>query len=176
MITCFINGWNTWHHVQEKMISNRILISGLYTRVFLQHWIMERGHSLTTLKRFCTLLTTYLPKVSSSYHRCDEYFSQLSFDSEMHTKSAAVAEFVYTSESNESWEKHSTERWQDNLPLSNLKKDILWCDQPCISWQNDNWHHGWSSSRRRGRLTWRKSCNGIILFYVSDGQKNALFS
>ena len=34
-----------------------------------------------------------------------EYFSQLSFDSEMYTKSAAVADFVYISESNESCEK-----------------------------------------------------------------------
>ena len=39
-----------------------------------------------------------------------ECFSQLSFDSEVYTKSAAVAAFVYTSESNESCEKHSTKR------------------------------------------------------------------
>ena len=45
-----------------------------------------------------------------SYHLCVECFSQLSFDSEMYTKSAAVAYFVYTSESNESCEKHSTQR------------------------------------------------------------------
>ena len=51
-----------------------------------------------------------LSKVSSSYHLCVKYFSQLSFDSEMYTKSAAVADFVYTSESNESCEKHSTQR------------------------------------------------------------------
>ena len=47
--------------------------------------------------------------VSSSYHLCVEYFFQLSFDLEMYTKSA-VADFVYTSESNESWEKHSMRR------------------------------------------------------------------
>ena len=47
--------------------------------------------------------------VSSSYHLCVEYFSQLSFDSEIYTK-LAIADFVYTSESNESWEKHSTQR------------------------------------------------------------------
>ena len=46
-------------------------------------------------------------KVSSSYHLCVECFSQLSFDSEVYTKSAAVADFVYT---NESCEKHSTQR------------------------------------------------------------------
>ena len=56
-------------------------------------------------------------KVSSSYHLCVECFSQLSFDSEMYTKSAAVANFVYNSESNESCEKHSTQRWKDNLRL-----------------------------------------------------------
>ena len=44
-----------------------------------------------------------------SYHLCVECFSKLSFDSEVYTKSAAV-DFVYTSESNESCEKHSTER------------------------------------------------------------------
>ena len=49
-------------------------------------------------------------KMTSSYHLCVECFSQLSFDSEMYTKSAAVADFVYTSESNESCEKHSTKR------------------------------------------------------------------
>ena len=37
-------------------------------------------------------------------------FSQLSFDSEMYIKSSAVADFVYTSESNESCEKCSTQR------------------------------------------------------------------
>ena len=49
-------------------------------------------------------------KVSSSYHLCVECFSQLSFDSEVYTKSATVADFVYTSVSNESCEKHSMHR------------------------------------------------------------------
>ena len=49
-------------------------------------------------------------KVSLSYHLCVECFSQLSFDSEVYTKSATAADFVYTSESNESCEKHSTQR------------------------------------------------------------------
>ena len=35
-----------------------------------------------------------------SYHLCVECFSQLSFDSEVYTKSVTVADFVYTSESN----------------------------------------------------------------------------
>ena len=50
------------------------------------------------------------PKVSSSYHLCVKCFSQLSFDSEVYTKSATAADFVYTSESNESCEKHLTQR------------------------------------------------------------------
>ena len=44
------------------------------------------------------------------YHLCVECFSQLSFDSEVYTKSAAVDDFVYTSESNERGEKHWTQR------------------------------------------------------------------
>ena len=44
-------------------------------------------------------------KVSSFYHLCVECFSQLSFDSEVYTKSTTAADFVYTSESNESCEK-----------------------------------------------------------------------
>ena len=53
----------------------------------------------------------FITKVSSSYHLCVECFSQLSFDAEVYTKSAAVADFVYTSESNETCEKHSRQRW-----------------------------------------------------------------
>ena len=50
-------------------------------------------------------------KVSSSYHLCIECFLQLSFDSEfVYTKSATADDFVYTSESNESCEKNSTQR------------------------------------------------------------------
>ena len=45
-----------------------------------------------------------------SYHLCVKCFSQLSFDSEVYTKSATAADFVYTSESNESSEKHLTQR------------------------------------------------------------------
>ena len=44
-----------------------------------------------------------------SYHLCVECFSQLSFVSKVYTKSAAVADFVYTSESNESCEKYLTQ-------------------------------------------------------------------
>ena len=50
------------------------------------------------------------PKGRLFYHLCVECFSQLSFDSEVYTKSVTAADFVYTSESNESCEKHSTQR------------------------------------------------------------------
>ena len=46
-----------------------------------------------------------------SYHLCVECFSQLSFDSEVYAKLATATDFVYISESNESCEKHSTQRW-----------------------------------------------------------------
>ena len=46
----------------------------------------------------CSLICT---KGRLSYHLYVECFSQLSFDSEVYTKSAAVADFEYTSESNE---------------------------------------------------------------------------
>ena len=35
------------------------------------------------------------------YHLCVKCFSQLSFDSEVYTKSATAVDFLYTSESNE---------------------------------------------------------------------------
>ena len=50
-------------------------------------------------------------KVSSSYHLCIKYFLKLSFDSKVYTKSAVVADFVYTSESNESCKKYSMQTW-----------------------------------------------------------------
>ena len=53
----------------------------------------------------------YFFEIKLSYHLCVECFSQLSFDSEVYTKSATAADFVYISESNTSCEKHSTQRW-----------------------------------------------------------------
>ena len=44
-----------------------------------------------------------------SCHLCVKYFPQLSFDLDMHTKSTA-ADYVNISESNEHWEKYSTQR------------------------------------------------------------------
>ena len=57
-------------------------------------------------------LRFFWPNVrKKNYHLWVESFSQLSFDSKVYTKSAAVADFVYTSETNESCEKHLTQRW-----------------------------------------------------------------
>jgi hypothetical protein len=50
------------------------------------------------------VLIIRIDKGRLSYHLCVEYFSQLS-------KSETAADFVYISKSNESWEKHSTQRW-----------------------------------------------------------------
>ena len=72
--------------------------------------ILGHGCTLTGCFKTCGLQKFITHKVSSSYHLCVECFSQLSFDSEVYTKSAAVAYFVYTSESNDSCEKHSTQR------------------------------------------------------------------
>ena len=69
--------------------------------------------SLAKLKLFCLYFNHFPMHVTKgrlSYHLFIECFSQLSFDSEVYTKSAAVADFVYTSESNESCEKQSTQR------------------------------------------------------------------
>ena len=53
----------------------------------------------------------YTTKVTSSYHLCVEYFSQFSFDSEMYTYCfKTAADYIYISESNEDWEKYSTQR------------------------------------------------------------------
>ena len=65
----------------------------------------------STINMISKWILSYVVKVSSSYHLSVECFSQLSFDSEVYTKSAAVSDFVYSSESNESCEKHSTQRW-----------------------------------------------------------------
>ena len=64
---------------------------------------------MTNKVSLCFLIQP-LSKASSSYHLCVKYFSQLSYDSEMYTKSATASDFVYISESNESCEKYSTQR------------------------------------------------------------------
>ena len=62
--------------------------------------------------KFCEISNVDLTvtKGRLSHHLCVECFSQLSFDSEVYTKSTTAADFVYTSESNESCEKHSMQR------------------------------------------------------------------
>ena len=76
-------------------------------KIFLYYFILE---TCLSIARSYNEKKVYDPKLSSSYHLSVECFSQLSFDSEVYTKSAAVADFVYTSESNKSCEKQSTQR------------------------------------------------------------------
>ena len=58
----------------------------------------------------CYVILRLMTKGRLSYHLCVKCFSKLSSDSEVYIKSAAVADFVYTSESKESCEKHLTQR------------------------------------------------------------------
>ena len=64
-------------------------------------WILEAEGPLFVKK---------MRSLKGGYPIIIECFSQLSFDSEVYTKTAAVADFVYTSKSNESCEKHLTKR------------------------------------------------------------------
>ena len=73
-------------------------------------WIYEVIVSPKMLTKFEGFLPWKFIKVSLFYHLCVECFSQLLFDSEVYTKSATAADFVYISESNESCDKHSTQR------------------------------------------------------------------
>ena len=70
----------------------------------------RNGYSLNVLSGLRGLYNLDFAKGRLSYHLCVECFSQLSFDSEVYTKSATAADFVYTSESNESCEKDSMQR------------------------------------------------------------------
>ena len=65
---------------------------------------------LTPLLRLTQIFAFVLKEGYPTYHLCVQCFSQLSFDSEMYTKSATADDFVYISETNESCEKHSTQR------------------------------------------------------------------
>ena len=87
-------------------VSNYI-VQGLSNRGVGRSEILWQG-ACSTPRPFEEKL--FASKGSLSYHLCVECFSQLSFDSGAYTKSAAVADFVYTSESNESCEKHSKQR------------------------------------------------------------------
>ena len=89
--------------------------------LFFCTWFISPFFRKTTGYFVCLLLSTKKTKVRLysvtfkgrlSYHLCVECFSQLSFDSEVYTKSAAVADFVYSSESNESCEniRHKDDR------------------------------------------------------------------
>ena len=84
---------------------------------------VERTDSLELIPSVSWLIVCIKGRLS--YHLCVECFSKLSFDAEVYTKSAAVADFVYTSESNESCEKHSTQRWYDEVTLVFFKTKCL---------------------------------------------------
>ena len=60
-----------------------------------------------------------------SYHLGVECFSQLSFDSEVYTKSATAADFIYISESNDSWKniRHKDDRM--NSLYHNAKNCVI---------------------------------------------------
>ena len=64
-------------------------------------WILEAEGPLFVKK---------MRSLKGGYPIIIECFSQLSFDSEVYTKSTTAADFVYTYESNESCEKHSMQR------------------------------------------------------------------
>ena len=83
-------------NVKWKIFSNFVTFSYLN---FNMIWMF------TTLIMYSPFSLNYkistVTKVSSSYHLCVKCFSQLSFDSEVYTKSATAVDFLYTSESNE---------------------------------------------------------------------------
>ena len=70
----------------------------------------QRYFVFKIVQTYCEKILLQFTKGRLSYHLSVECFSQLSFVSEVYTKLSAVADFVYTSESNESCEKHSTQR------------------------------------------------------------------
>ena len=84
--------------VSLSWVKNWAIKSQCHKNKGIYPWFKSDETCLTAIAKYT--------KVRSYYYLCVEYFSQLSFDSEMYTKSAAVADFVYISESNESWEKH----------------------------------------------------------------------
>ena len=84
-----------------------MVLKAANARKILQHGV---GLYFVNFKIIPLCYFLFYTKVSSPYHLCVKYFSQLSFDSEVYTKSTTAADFVYTSESNESCEKHSTQR------------------------------------------------------------------
>ena len=87
-------------------------------------------------RHFFLSLVFRFTKGRLSHHLCVECFSQLSFDSEMYTKSAANSDFVYIYESNESSKL--------NIP-STLNIDlILWHTQLIVCAANvKSWFKSW---------------------------------
>ena len=96
--------------------------------------IFWEGHKIwkkiiLTLQWFFNLSNKESTKVSSSYHLCVECFSQLSFDSEVYTKLATAADFVYTwiGELDNSWFRFLMSRtgyWSLTKNLSNFDSPL----------------------------------------------------
>ena len=98
-----------WCRVSEKSPSILFLFPMRTTNTMQWGEIISMEHfyfkptikltGLSLLQFFCGGIKQFFrTKVCSPYHLCVECFSQLSFISEMYTKSAAVANFAYISE------------------------------------------------------------------------------
>ena len=75
----------------RKVIGNKILFLVILEQcVEINNFIILRASLLIMPTYFCCQIFLDLLKVSSSYHLCVECFSQLSFDSEVYTKSATL--------------------------------------------------------------------------------------
>ena len=64
--------------------------------IFIEKFIRKSEFVVYMFDLMNKCLVSNLTKGRLSYHLFVECFSQLSFDSEVHTKSATAAEFVYT--------------------------------------------------------------------------------
>ena len=85
-------------HYEPLMISQKETPRASHGGILgISHYIIGgQGKKQTEFPSVTSLMVhTLFLKVSSSYHLCVECFSQLSFDSEVYTKSAAVSDFVY---------------------------------------------------------------------------------
>ena len=109
-------------NVWEKITSNRCLINFRTSYQFHSYYDSAQYNllklhiiwSYELKKHYWQNIAFY--KVTSSYHLCVQYFSQFSFDWEMYIYIISscfktAADYVYISESNEDWEKYSTQRW-----------------------------------------------------------------
>ena len=86
----------TWHGILS--MSPQLNEATDIDRAYLCKSVLRPPKAFNALgKRYVNAIYSKVIKVtklSSSYHLCVEYFSQLSFDSEMYTISAAISDFV----------------------------------------------------------------------------------